>query len=179
VPLNDVTRWFKSPAVDWTLRGHAFASQFEGRVEAVRGVYAYIDTNSSRLPIYDKNGPGKVIVFGSTTALKFGKFLGGVPGRMLQNYDHFHRRRADGTWEDGIFPRVLTCLFVLDLTHRVADTIRSLETEWNRSIRAELRNRALIHPEHRGRAETVNLARPISSAELLALIQPIAARIDP
>jgi hypothetical protein len=89
--VDEATIWFKSPAVDWTLRGRAFASQFEGRVEAVRGVYAHIDTNSSRFPIYDKNGQGKVIVFGSTTALKFGKFLGGVPGRMLQNYGHFHR----------------------------------------------------------------------------------------
>ncbi len=183
MPLTNVTRWFKDPGIDWTLRGRAFAGQFDGRGDGpgsgVRGVYAHLDMNSSELPIYDKNGQGKVIVFGSTMALKFGKFVGGLPGRMLQNYDHFHRRLPDGTPEEGIFPAVLTCLFVLDLTHRRHDEIRPIETTWNRSIRAELKNRGLIHPQHRSRAESVNLARAITGAELLQIIQPIADRIAP
>jgi hypothetical protein len=179
MPLADVTRWFKDASVDWALRGRTFTSQFDGRVDAVRGVYAHLDMNSSELPIYDKNGPGKVIVLGSAMALKFGKFVGGLPGRMLQNYDHFHRRRPDGSREEGIFSSMLTCLFVLDLGHRLHDDIRPIETQWNRGIRAELRRRGLIHPEHRGRAESVNLARAISCSELREIIEPIAARIDP
>ena len=65
MPLKNVTRWFKDAGVDWTLRGRAFARQFESHVDAERGVYAHLDMNSSELPIFDKNGPGKVIVFGS------------------------------------------------------------------------------------------------------------------
>lgn len=179
VNLTNVTRWFKSPTVDWMLRGQAFDRQFDGHVNAVRGVYAHLDTNSSKLPIYDKNGPGKVIILGSTTALKVGKFLGGVPGRMLQNFDHFHRRRPDGTREEGIFPHVLTCLLVLDLSHRRQDAIRSIEAEWNRSIKAELRAQGLVHPNHHGRAESINLARSMSTSELLTLVNPIAERLDP
>ncbi len=194
MPLMNVTQWFKDPRIDWTLRGRAFSAQFAGggdggggeggrggggRGGAARGVYAHLDMNSSELPIYDKNGQGKVIVFGSTMALKSGKFVGGLPGRMLQNYDHFHRRLPDGTPEEGIFPAVLTCLFVLDLTHRRHDEIRPIETTWNRSIRAELKNRGLIHAQHRSRAESVNLARAITCAELLQIIQPIADRIAP
>jgi hypothetical protein len=97
---------------------------------------------------------------------------------MLQNHVHLHRRRPDGSLEDGIFSSVLTCLLVLDLSRRQHDDIRPLETIWNRAIRADLRRRALIHPEHRGRAETVNLARPISSDELLEIVRPIAQRLD-
>jgi hypothetical protein len=179
MPLIDVTRWFKDPAINWRLRGRAFTSQFDGRVVVDRGVYAHLDMNSSPLPIHDRNGPGKVIVLGSAMALKFGKFLGGLPGRMLQNFDHFHRRRPDGSCEDGIFPAVLTYLVVLDLMHRRHDEIRPIETTWNRSIRAELKNRGLIHPQHRSRAESVNLARAITCAELLQIIQPIADRIAP
>jgi len=179
MPLEDMTRCFKDPALNWGLRGHAFKSQFDRRGGAVRGVYAHLDMNSSELPIYDKNGPGKVIVLGSTMALKSGKFTGGLPGRMLQNYDHFHRRRPDGSSDLGIFPSVLTCLFVLDLGHRLHDEIRPIETQWNRGIRAELRRRGLIHSEHRGRAESVNLARVISCSELREIIDPIAARLDP
>jgi hypothetical protein len=109
--------------------------QFEVRVDSLRGVYVHLDMNVSDLLIYDKNGPGKLLVLGSTMALKFGKYVGGLSGRML-------------------------------------------ETIWNRAIRADLRRRALIHPEHRGRAETVNLARPISSDELLEIVRPIAQRLD-
>jgi hypothetical protein len=97
---------------------------------------------------------------------------------MWQNYDHFHRRRPDGSWEEGIFPNVLSCLFVLDLGGRRRDEVRPIETEWNRSIRAELRRRGLVHPKHRNRAESINLARAISCDELLEIIQPIADRID-
>lgn len=176
--LAEVTQYFKDPSVNWTLRGQAFASQFVGRVDAVRGVYVHLDVNSSDLPIYDKNGLGKVIVFGSTTAVKFGKFVGGVPARMLQNYDHFHRRGPGGISEERIFPTVLSCLFVLDLTHRTQDEIQPIETAWNRSLRTELKNRGLIHPEHRSRAESVNLGRPMTAPELLQIIRPIADRID-
>lgn len=87
MPLADVTRCFEDASVDWALRGRAFASQFDGRVNAVRGVYAHLDMNSSELPIYDKNGPGKVIVLGSAMALKFGKFVGGLPGRQPRATD--------------------------------------------------------------------------------------------
>ena len=137
MPLADVTRCFKDGGVDWALRGRAFKSQFNGRVDPVRGVYAHLDVNYSELPIYDKNGPGKVIVFGSAMALKFGKFVGGLSERMLQNNDHFHRRRPDGSREESIFASVLTCLFVLDLSHHLHDEIRPIETLWNRGIRAE------------------------------------------
>jgi hypothetical protein len=176
--LIDATRWFKDPAMDWSLRGQAFVRQFEGRVDSMRGVYAHLDMNASDLPIYDKNGPGKLLVLGSTMAIKFGKYVGGLSGRMLQNHDHLHRRRADGSLEDGIFANVLTCLLVLDLSQRRHEEIRPLETMWNRAIRAELRTRGLVHREHRGRAETVNLARAISSDELLGIVEPIARRVE-
>jgi hypothetical protein len=177
MPLVDVTRWFTHPDVDWALRGRAFAQQFDDAVNVERGVYVYLDTNSSALPIYDRNGAGKVIVLGSATALKYGKFVGGLAPRMRQNYVHMHRRPPGRPSEDGIFPQVLSSLFVLDLSHRLRGEIRPIETDWNRSIRADLRARDLIHPGHRGRAETVNLARAISRAELLEIVDPIAARI--
>jgi hypothetical protein len=175
--LKDVTRCFKSAKVDWNLRGHAFSKQFKEHAQIVRGVYAHLDTNSSTLPIFDQNGPGKVIVLPSTTALKFGKFVGGLPTRMLQNYDHFHRRPGDGPWEERIFPDVLSCLVVLDLSHHPRESIRSIETEWNRSIRAALKAADLVHAVHRGRSESINLRRQISSPELLAILRPIANRI--
>jgi hypothetical protein len=74
---------------------------------------------------------------------------------------------------------VLSCLHVVDLTRWLRDEIRPIETDWNRSIRAALRERGLIHPNHRGRSETVNLARAVSRAELLEIVEPVAARIEP
>jgi hypothetical protein len=74
---------------------------------------------------------------------------------------------------------VLSCLHVVDLTRRLRDEIRPIETDWNRSIRAALRGRGLIHPNHRGRSETVSLARAVSRAELLEIVEPVAARIEP
>jgi hypothetical protein len=175
--VADVTRHFKSPAVDWPLRGQAFAGQFDGPPAAARGVYVHLDMNSSPHPIFDKNGAGKVIVFGETMALKYGKFVGGLPGRMRQNYEHFHRRPPGKPHECAIFPKVLACLLVVDLGHRERDAIRSIETDWNRSIRSTLRENGLIHKDHRGRAESVNLARPITCDELLAIVEPIAAQL--
>jgi hypothetical protein len=57
----------------WSLRAQAFVRQFEVRVDSLRGVYVHLDMNVSDLLIYDKNGPGKLLVLGSTMALKFGK----------------------------------------------------------------------------------------------------------
>ncbi len=110
--------------------------------------------NSSELPIYDKNGTGKVIVLGSAMALKFGKFVGGLAGRMLQNNDHFHRRLPDGSREESIFSSALTCLLVLDLSHRLQDDVRPIETQWNRGIRAQAEE-ARAHPPRTSRASRV------------------------
>ena len=175
--LIDLTRCFKSTKVNWSLRGQTFAGQFKEHARPARGVYAHLDTNRSRLPVHDKNGPGKIIIFASTTALKFGKFESGLAGRMLQNYDHFHRRPVRGPHQNGVFPEVLTCLYVVDLGDRPKGSIRSIETGWNRSIRAELRRRDLVHPDHRGRAESINLVRGLTCSEVLSILEPIAAGI--
>ena len=185
MPLIDVTRWFKDPAVDWTLRGRAFRAQFDRSVDVERGLYVYLDTNASELPIYNRNKGGKRLVFGASageaaTAIKYGKFVGGLAPRMLQNHDHMHRRWPDGREaEAGIFAEVASLLHVLDLSNRCREDIRALETEWNRGIRAALQERALVHVDHIGKFETVNLARGISCKELLEIVSPVAARIAP
>jgi hypothetical protein len=178
--LANLTKCFKSARVNWKLRGRAFAKQFEKHARAVRGVYAHLDLNTSKVPIRDKNrgGRGRVIVLGSAMALKYGKFGGGLPRRMLQNYDHFHRRPFRRPRQHGIFPDVLTCLFVMDLSHLPKDAIQPLETEWNRSIRDVLEARDLIHPGHIGRGESINLRRRMSAQELLAILRPIARTIS-
>ncbi len=149
MPLVDVTRWFKDPAVDWTLRGRAFRAQFDRSVDVERGLYVYLDTNASELPIYNRNKGGKRLVFGASasgpaSAVKYGKFVGGLAPRMLQNYDHMHRRWPDGREADArIFPDVVSCLHVLDLSNRRREDVRPLETDWNGSIRAVLQERGL------------------------------------
>lgn len=177
--LTDLTRCFTSARVDWTLTGQAFVAQFKEHARVARGVYAHLDTNASELPIYDDNGPGKVIILRQATALKFGKFEDPLPGRMRENYRHFHRRPEEGPPETGIFPEVLACLIVLDLSHRPREAIRGIETQWNRSIRAALEAQGLVHPEHRGRSESINLRRALTREELLAILRPIANRVDP
>ncbi len=173
--LKDLTKHFKNPNINWRLRGQAFAQQFPVEVQQVHfGLYAHLDTNESPLPIYDRNGPGKVIVLAETTALKVGKFVGGLAARMLQNYDHFHRRPLGTPAEEGIFPDVLRCLLVLDLSHRPKESIRGLETAWKQEIRALLLEQNRVHAKHRGRAESINLAGNLSCAELAATLGPVA-----
>jgi hypothetical protein len=75
-------------------------SQFKEYARVARVAYAHLDTNESALPIYDDNGPGEVIM--QATALKFGKFGDPLPGRMREDYRHFHRRSEEGRRELGI-----------------------------------------------------------------------------
>jgi hypothetical protein len=170
---------FKNRNLDWRLTGEAFNSQFDQEIRELRfGIYARIDDNRrSPHPIWDRNGRGKIIVLGSAAALKFGKFVGGVAARMRQNYTHFHRRPAGETHQEGIFPEVMDDFFVVDLTHREKHDIRPIETEWKRAIRAELKRQDLIHPDHRGRAESINLRRRPNEDELRSMLARIAKRI--
>lgn len=174
---KDLTEAYTRPSVDWKLRGKAFASQFDREADVQRGLYVHLDMNDSHLPIYDCNGAGKIIIFGSTMALKFGKFLKGLPARMLLNHDHFHRRNLDGSSDKGIFARVLKSLFVLDLSQSSDSDIRNYETTLRKMLLDELCSREWIHPAHRGRSESINLAHPIPKSEVITIFSSFADRI--
>lgn len=141
--LLDFTEELKAPHICWTVAPTAFVAQFPPRVCAVRvGLYALLVTNDCALPIYDRNGAGKVIVPANGSALKSGKFEDGLLRRERQNYAHYHRRTTDGE-EGELFPGVLHLLLVADLTLTRAGSdralLRRIETAWNRRTRELVR----------------------------------------
>ena len=176
--IVNLTADFKDPNVDWSRRGRAFADQFPVRARITRGVYAHICVNTSRFAVYDKNHGGRLRIHPDTTMVKVGKFVGGLAPRMMQNHVHLHRRRGGRPWEEKIFPAILECLFVLNLDHRRKDEIRGIETEWNQSIRAVLHERDLIHLQN-PKGEAINLRGRITCDQLLAVLNPVAARLSP
>jgi hypothetical protein len=156
-PIVDVTASFR--AVDWTLRGRDFRDALPDDVRSMTtAIYALLSTNGSDLPIYDKNGRGKIIVPARASALKSGKLQGGLAARMLQNYDHFHRRPSLWKRENGVFPEVFRWLVVVDMSRTPSALdprlLRHFETGWNRHVRSFLGQRGLSDRTQNGRSES-------------------------
>jgi hypothetical protein len=178
--LHDITIAFLNPMLDWDLTGNPFRTQFPNEVSSIRqGLYASIYENPTPYPIYDRNGPGKIIVKANSATLKYGKFENGIAERHKQNHVHMHRRDRRGTEvEAGICRGCLRSFFVLDLSGCDSKAPRRFETtHWNQPLRAYLAAHNYADHSQPGRSESRYLARVPSTAELKKLLSDLSNRI--
>lgn len=172
--IYDLTDDFKHPGIAWDMPGRAFRSQFADAVQALRvGLYVSLYANPSTHPIYDRNGPGKILVNNKGHTLKYGKCEQGIADRHRINHRHFHRRPPARAKETGIFRESLQLLLALDLSSVDLRGIklRVYETYWNRCIRAFLERESFADPAQDRRSESRYLVgSPPTKKALMAVV---------
>ena len=177
--VTDLTDTFTSSDLRWDLRGRAFRAQFSDEVRAMKvGIYALHVVNDSDFDVCDRNGSRKVIIPARHSALKPGKFEGGLCDRERTTHEHYHRRTPDGE-HSGIFVSTLRYLLVLDLTatRAAADKalLRTIETAWKRTVRARLSERGIDCAEQKGWSESRWIrGTPPTKAEVIEWMRELA-----